>query len=153
MSRYDDTFQHLLYQLNEFGPAKPTDKCPEGHVWKLKDGKWTCIKKAVVTTHKTPFMRGGLNEAQGNIINVDPVMWDTNFENIFASDTIDKAPDRDIWGDKVYTINVAGTLWDVYDVQSEEYTGIIIPDPDETGMVHFFKDANSQYLANLLTGQ
>ena len=156
MSRYDDTFQHLLYQLNET-PAKPTDKCPANHVWKIQpNGKWKCVKKTGITTYEEPTRSEsplGEAEQQAPTINVDPVTWDTNFENIFASDTIDKAPDRDIWGDKVYTINVAGTLWDVYDVQSEEYTGIIIPDPDETGMVHFFKDANSQYLANLLTGQ
>ena len=152
MSRYDDTFRDLLYQLNE-APAKPTDKCPKGHVWNLKDGKWSCIKKAVVTTHKDTWDRGGLNEAQAPTIPVDPGTWDDNFANLFVSDTIDKAPDRDTWGDKAYTISVDSIPWDVYDVQSEDFTGVIIPDPDEAAMVHFFPNANSQYLARLLTGQ
>ena len=28
-------------------PTKPTDDCPEGHTWKIKNGKWKCIEVPV----------------------------------------------------------------------------------------------------------
>jgi hypothetical protein len=149
MSRYDDTFQDLLYQLNE-SPAKPSTKCPEDHIWKLKDGKWECVKKPK-DPQPNAWRHGGINEAEQQIptVNPNPEYWDGFFETHFASDTIDKFPDRDTWGDKRMTINVNGVEYNTYDVDG----GVLMPDPDDLATIHFFEGGTSEYLNRLLTGQ
>lgn len=151
MSRYDDTFQHLLYQLNE-SPPKPTDECPANHVWKQQpNGKWKCVKKTGITTYKGPKEGSPLSEADQQVptVNPNPEYWDGLFETHFASDTIDKFPDRDTWGDKRMTINVNGVEYNTYDVDG----GVLMPDPDDLATIHFFEGGTSEYLNRLLTNQ
>jgi hypothetical protein len=150
MSKYDDTFRDLLYQLTEGKPSAKT--CPAGEVWDPKQGK--CIKKKKNRWDDSGGVpHGGINEGgmpghmDQNVIEPDAQTWNEIFSNYFIVKKLDQVDDKNTWNEKSFTVNIDNIPFDVFQTP----TGVVIPDPEELASVHFFEGGTVDEIYNALT--
>ena len=146
MSKYDDTFRELLYQLTETSTSKKT--CPSGEVWDPKQEK--CVKKKDRWPDSGGVPHGGINEGgmPGHMeiptITPNQETWKKiKFEQIGLHDL----PDRKTWSEPKMKIHADDDVFIVYDVAD---VGTVLVTQSNLSQANLFRGSTSNELADHL---